>query len=174
MRHAHPTRRIPRAILAPMTSLLAVALLAGCRGEAPPGDPSLVMELGISPTPPGVGPARLIITLEDTAGAPISGADIVVEGNMSHAGMAPVLDTARMESPGRYLVEDFRFTMAGDWVLTLEATLPDGRVTVLREETNVMSPPPGVSPDSTGPPGDSAQGGTHSPRPADDASGGGP
>lgn len=172
MRYVDPTRPVPRSLLVPVAFLMALGLLAGCRGEAPRGDPGLVMDLGISPTPPGVGPARLIITLEDTAGAPMSGARIVVEGNMSHAGMVPVVDTARMESPGLYLVEQFRFTMAGDWVLTLEATLPDGRLAVLRERTNVMSPPPGVSSDSTGLHGDSSGGGSHSPAPVPDSSGG--
>lgn len=135
------------------TLLWAVALLAllgGCRGEPPQGDMSLMMDVGISPTPPGVGPARLIITLRDTTGAPVADASIAVEGNMSHAGMVPVLDTARMEAPGQYLVEDFGFTMAGDWILTLEATLPDGRIATHRLTTNVVSAPPGIHPDSSG------------------------
>ena len=141
---------------------MSLGLLAGCRGEEPTGDPGLVMELGISPTPPGVGPARLIISLADTAGSPLSGAEIVVEGNMSHAGMVPVLDTARMEEPGHYVAEDFTFTMAGDWVLTLVATLPDGRIAVHQEATNVVAPPPGLELHEPGHPGDTS-GGSHPP-----------
>ena len=57
------------------------------------------MELGNSPTPPAVGPARLIISLTDSAGVPVEGARVVVEGNMSHAGMVPVVDTALAEDP---------------------------------------------------------------------------
>jgi hypothetical protein len=110
----------------PVLILLAL-LLGACRGEMERGDPGLVLDVAISPTPPAVGPARLIITLEDTAGAPVEGAEIVVEGNMSHAGMVPVVDTAQAEGPGSYGISDFRFTMAGDWILTLRATLPDGR-----------------------------------------------
>ncbi len=127
--------------------LLTLGLVAGCRGEGPAGDPGLVLDVGISPTPPGVGPARLIISLTDTAGTPLSGAIVAVEGNMSHAGMVPVLDTARMTGPGQYLVDDFRFTMAGDWILTVEATLPDGRHTIHRQETDVVSVPPSVVPE---------------------------
>jgi hypothetical protein len=93
-----------------------------------------------------VGQARLIITLQDTAGAPLSGAEVLVEGNMTHAGMIPVFDTATMVGPGQYSVPDFRFTMAGDWVLTLRALLPDGRTAVLRTRTDVASNPGGGSP----------------------------
>jgi hypothetical protein len=129
--------------------LLTLGLVAGCRGDGPSGDPGLILDVGISPTPPGVGPARLIIALTDTAGNPLSEAVVTVEGNMSHAGMVPVLDTARMTGPGQYLVDDFRFTMAGDWILTVEATLPDGRHTVHTQETDVVSVPPSVVPEGT-------------------------
>jgi hypothetical protein len=107
--------------------LLFALLLGGCRGEMETGDAGLVLDVAISPTPPAVGPARLIITLKDSAGAPVEGAQLVVEGNMSHAGMVPVVDTAQAEGPGSYGISDFHFTMAGEWVLTLRATLPDGR-----------------------------------------------
>ena len=98
----------------------------------------MVLDVAISPTPPAVGPARLIISLEDSAGAPLDGAEILVEGNMSHAGMVPVLDTAQAEGPGRYGISDFRFTMAGDWVLIVHATLPDGRWVRSQKLTNVV------------------------------------
>ncbi|MCJ7630290.1 MAG: FixH family protein [Longimicrobiales bacterium] len=121
------------------TLLLLSTLLAGaCRGEMETGDAGLVLELAISPTPPAVGQARLIISLEDSAGAPVDGAEILVEGNMSHAGMAPVVDTAQAEGPGRYGIADFRFKMAGDWVLPLRATLPDGRWVQAGKATNVV------------------------------------
>jgi hypothetical protein len=122
----------------PVLFLLTVLLLGGCRGEMETGDSGLVLDVAISPTPPAVGPARLIISLEDSAGAPVDGAEILVEGNMSHAGMVPVVDTAQAEGPGRYGISDFRFTMAGDWVLTLHATLPDGRWVRNQKATNVV------------------------------------
>ena len=122
----------------PVLALLPGLLLASCRGEMETGDAELVLEVAISPTPPAVGQARLIITLQDTSGAPVEGAEIVVEGNMSHAGMVPVVDTAQAEGPGRYGISDFRFTMAGDWVLSLQATLPDGRWVRAQEPTNVV------------------------------------
>ena len=125
--------------------LLPLLAFGGCRGEVQPGDPGLLLEVGISPTPPGVGPARLIITLRDTLGAPLEGAEVQVEGNMSHAGMTPVLGTAVPQGQGLYSVPDFTFTMAGDWTLTVTATLPDGRWTQLRAGTSVVGAPPGGS-----------------------------
>ncbi len=134
-----------------MALLVVVLLVVGsCRGEGGSGDPGLEMDLAISPTPPAVGPAHLLITLQDTGSHPLEEARITVEGNMSHAGMVPVLDTAQAREPGKYVVEDFDFTMAGDWVLTVEATLPDGRQARLEHATRVVSSPPGLMEDTAG------------------------
>ena len=131
----------PLLLLRALAISAAVATLffgSGCRGDVGMGESPYVLDLGISPTPPAVGPARLIISLTDSAGAPVDGAEIVVEGNMSHAGMVPVIDTAQAEDSGRYGISDFTFTMAGDWVLILEASLPDGRQARLEKPTNVV------------------------------------
>jgi len=124
-------------------ALLALLLLGGCREAAPPGDSGLILELAISPTPPGVGPARLILSLRDTLGNPVEDADVRVEGNMNHAGMVPVTGTALRQGPGRYVLPDFRFTMAGTWILTATARLPDGREARTQRNTNVVGPPQG-------------------------------
>jgi hypothetical protein len=136
-----PTKAVFMALALPV-------LLFACRGAPDTGDPSLVLEVAISPTPPAVGPARLIINLRDTAGAPLEGAEVRVEGNMSHAGMVPVLATAQEEAPGIYAVSDFRFTMAGDWILTTRATLPDGRWAQTLTTTQAVGAPPGLEPDT--------------------------
>ena len=121
--------------------LLGLLLLPGCRGDFDPGDRGIEIEVGLSPTPPTVGPPRLIVTVQDTAGTPLEGARVEVEGTMSHAGMVPVLDTAGAEAPGQYVIPDFGFTMAGDWILTVTATLPDGRWARFRTATDVVGPP---------------------------------
>jgi hypothetical protein len=124
-----------------LLALLVLLPICGCREAEPPGDPGLILELGISPTPPAVGPARLIISLRDTLGNPVDGADVRVEGNMSHAGMVPVTGTAMVQGPGLYVLPDFRFTMAGGWMLTVTARLPDGREASTRRNTNVVGAP---------------------------------
>ena len=44
---------------------------------------------------------------------------------MSHAGMVSVFAEAREVEPGRYR-GNLEFTMAGDWLLSVYVTLPDG------------------------------------------------
>lgn len=129
---------VPRRFMAVLLGVVVVVTTAACRGDFDVGDPGLVVSLAVSPTPPMVGEARLIISLADSAGHPISDAIVEVEGNMTHAGMVPVIDTATAEDPGRYGISDFRFTMAGDWVLDVRATLPDGRWARTRKPANVV------------------------------------
>ena len=53
---------------------------------------------------------------------------VTVTGDMTHAGMVPVVaDALPADAPGAYLTDDFAYDMAGDWVLTAEVTLDDGR-----------------------------------------------
>ena len=73
-----------------------------------------------------VGPAQVDVTLRDAGGRAIDGADVQLRGDMTHAGMRPVLTTMESVGDGLYRASDFEFTMAGDWVLTVEATLPNG------------------------------------------------
>jgi len=40
--------------------------------------------------------------------------------------MTPVIRTLEETEPGFYAVDDFEFSMAGDWIVTAEASLPDG------------------------------------------------
>jgi len=126
-------------ITAPRGRLLVIALLllglAACR-EAAGGVPldssdgAADVRLTLEPATD----ARLVmgsfawdIVLADDAGAPIEGAAIAVRGDMNHAGMVPVEATAVEVGDGLYRA-DFEWTMAGDWIVTVTATLPDGRI----------------------------------------------
>ena len=85
---------------------------------------------------PMVGPATVLVyVLEDGEG--VSGAEIEVTGDMTHAGMMPVIAEAVEAEPGLYRTEDFRFTMGGDWILTAEITLPDGASATTRTTLTV-------------------------------------
>jgi hypothetical protein len=66
------------------------------------------------------------LNLSDAGGQPISGATVEIEGNMSHAGMAPVFAQAIEKEPGQYEAP-LEFTMGGDWFILAKVTLPDGR-----------------------------------------------
>jgi hypothetical protein len=105
--------------------LLVILFLGGCgRGSA--DLPDVDVELAVSPEPPQIGPAVVTVTLRDAGGQPISGARVELEGNMSHAGMVPVIAQAPEVAPGRYQA-DLEFTMGGDWFILVRADLPDGR-----------------------------------------------
>jgi hypothetical protein len=113
-----------------MLVLVVIALLAACgriqQGAAQEDDGKVGIELEVQPAPPRVGPATLIISLADQQGQPIKEATLAVEGNMTHAGMVPVMATVTTGEEGRYTVP-FEWSMGGDWIVTVQATLADGR-----------------------------------------------
>ena len=71
-------------------------------------------------------------------GEGISGAEVEVVGDMTHAGMVPVIATATETEAGLYTASNFEFTMAGDWIITAEIDLPNGETETV--ETNVTVP----------------------------------
>lgn len=113
-----------------LLGLAACLIAAGCRPPvAPAADttPDVALAWTVTPDPPAAGPATLALTLTDTrARRPVAGAAVKLEGDMSHPGMQPVFSTARETAPGRYEAP-IRFTMAGDWILLVDARLRDGR-----------------------------------------------
>ena len=103
---------------------VSLAFLYGCRRQVSLLDFNLTHE--VSPQPPHVGQTTITLGLTDHSDKPITGARITVEGNMSHAGMAPAVAAATEVEPGLYraIIE---LSMAGDWVVIAHCVLPDGR-----------------------------------------------
>jgi hypothetical protein len=124
--------------------LAATALVAACGLSCQPAGEQeaaeLVLELTIAPSPPRVGMANVELTLADASATAVEGATVRIEGNMNHAGMVPVFADAHEVAPGRYEAE-LELTMGGDWILLVEAELPDGRSQRWQEAL------PGVRPD---------------------------
>jgi hypothetical protein len=110
---------------------------SGCR-KPTERQAAVAIEYSISPQPVRVAAAVLAVKLRDTAGAPVPGARVSLEADMSHPGMAPVFDEAREVAPGQYH-GSLDFAMPGDWVVLIHVTLPDGRK--LEREVSV----PGVT-----------------------------
>lgn len=112
-----------------LVGLLCCGLLVvggmGC-GGAEADERAVEVEWTLRPDPPHVGPTTLTLALVDSAGHPVTGADVSVEGNMAHAGMQPDFVEATERDSGRYTAP-MEFTMAGDWFLLVNAVLPDGR-----------------------------------------------
>lgn len=105
---------------------ITLLLMTGCRRGQTSDISSIGLDLTVSPDPPTTGPAAVVIQLTDETGQPLAGATVELEGNMSHAGMAPVFSQAKEVEPGRYEAP-LAFTMGGDWFILVKATLPDGR-----------------------------------------------
>jgi nitrogen fixation protein FixH len=101
--------------------LVLCALLVGC-AQTPQADATITLNVAQST----VGAAQVDVQLADAAGQPISGAQVQLRGDMTHAGMQPVLTTMNDLGNGQYRADDFEFTMAGDWILTVQAEMPDG------------------------------------------------
>jgi hypothetical protein len=117
--------------------LIILLLLAGCRRVGQNDLADIGVNVTVNPNPPQVGQAVVTLTLSEAGGQPLTGAEVELEGNMTHAGMAPTLAQPDEVSPGRYEAP-LDFTMAGDWFILVRATLPDGRK--LERQVNV----PGV------------------------------
>jgi periplasmic copper chaperone A len=112
-----------------------LTLFAGCGADdAPASGPAL--QIGLIPAPGGINGDYLQVQLADASGAPITDAQVALEGNMTHAGMVPVTaaavtDDADGSSDGTYQLP-FQFSMLGDWIITVDITLADG-TTVTRD-----------------------------------------
>jgi hypothetical protein len=108
--------------------LISAAMLSGCRrGSTLDAAPGYEVELIARPSPAAVGEAQLELELTDPDGQAVEGAQLSVRGDMTHAGMTPVLAEATELGDGRYQA-DWEWTMAGDWVVTVEVELLDGTI----------------------------------------------
>lgn len=106
-------------------ALFLTSVVTACDKPAK-SSPIVTIEHQITPEPVRVGLATLTLKLADAGRQPITGANITVEGNMSHAGMAPVFAQAKETEQGRYRAT-LDLTMAGDWTILIHATLAGGQ-----------------------------------------------
>lgn len=114
-------------MIAPRKSLLFflfLTLALACQKTAKP--PDIAVQYEIAPQPPRAGTTTIDLKLTDKNGAPVGGARVDLEGNMSHAGMAPLSGEAKEIETGKYR-GTLQLTMAGDWVVLVHITLPDGQ-----------------------------------------------
>ncbi len=127
MRSRHPEiMDFIRTAIIVLLALLSVLVLSACGPRAEQSGDLDVTILSVSPDPAAVGDAVITLQVRDADGKPVEGATIAVEGTMTHAGMQPVIVETEALGEGRYATKDFRFTMGGDWVIIVRATLADG------------------------------------------------
>ncbi len=106
--------------------IVLLFLLTACQRGDSSDIPEIGLEMSLTPQPLTVGAAVAVFTLTDATGQPLSGATLELEGNMSHAGMVPVISQATDMGHGQYEAP-LEFTMAGDWFILVKTTLPGGQ-----------------------------------------------
>jgi hypothetical protein len=115
--------------------LLIFALtMAGCRQSAQ--NASAEIDIDLRAESLAVGEAMLVIMLTDASGQPVSAQKVEVRGDMTHAGMQPVLAESSEGENGEYEMP-FEWTMSGDWIVTVKATMADGAVAEERFDLSV-------------------------------------
>ncbi len=100
---------------------------SGCARESRQ-DSSEAVQINLTtvPYPPILGQSRLVIQITDNEGLPVNDAGLDIKGDMTHAGMVPILaKTVGGGKEGFYNVP-IEWTMGGDWIINVTATLPDG------------------------------------------------
>ena len=138
--HQAPTRfmRPGQPLWQPVLPLLlTLALLVACGSSTPPASEAAV-QITLLPGQAGNG---LQVHLHNAAHAPLTDATVTLEGNMNHAGMAPMLTDSVKDgddgaSDGVYNIP-FQFTMLGDWIVTVTVDLADGTQTTQDINVNV-------------------------------------
>ncbi|MGL4609611.1 MAG: hypothetical protein ACRCYY_07980 [Trueperaceae bacterium] len=107
---------------------LSLVLFTACRpptgnqASTLPENVKVQVEVGDNPMTGNI-PVSVFI-LEDNAG--VTGATVEVTANMTHAGMVPVIVTAKESEAGLYIADPFVIEMPGDTVITAAITMPDG------------------------------------------------
>ena len=113
----------------PVLFVLTCFLLVGCNdngADVKEADQAVAIEVLAPIFPPVVGSSDLVLRVTDVVtGMPIDDAYLSVKGDMEHDGMMPVLTSAKAGLDGEYMIP-FEWTMGGDWIVTVDATLADG------------------------------------------------
>lgn len=133
MKENHPHRSGRQLLFQPICALLCgigIALLIGACSPQATTNADNDLKITLLPAPEGIEGTAITVLLADSAGAPITDATVSLEGNMSHAGMAPisaagVQDAADGQTDGSYQVP-FQFDMLGDWIISVAVERADG------------------------------------------------
>ncbi len=118
--------------------LVTVFALTGCRQAEVTSSENVNIDVAVTPEEPAVGDATLLVTLTDPEGNPITDATVAVRGDMTHAGMVPVIPAeVSGAEDGVYVFEDFEWTMGGEWFVEVTVTLPNGETATEQFEYTV-------------------------------------
>jgi hypothetical protein len=129
--------RYAQTIIRPLNTILiilSVLFLIGCSRISQETEPNqeaqsndLKIELVEPLFPSAIGKETLNIRVFDANNQPIDNAKITVRGDMTHAGMIPIMAETENGNKGLYQLP-LEWSMSGDWIVTVQVTLPDGTV----------------------------------------------
>jgi hypothetical protein len=105
--------------------LIVSPFLAGCNRRTSTS-PNLALTWTVAPQPVRVGRTDISLNLSDTVSKPVAGAQIQLEADMAHPGMAPVFSSAKEVAPGKY-EGALDINMPGDWVVLVHGRLANGQ-----------------------------------------------
>lgn len=124
LRASSPTSYLNGRVIARLVLiLLLVTLVLACHRSAQ--NSGITFKYEVTPLPVRVGAATFDVELRDASGQAVSGAHVELEGNMSHAGMSPVIGVTREIESGKYR-GTLPLTMAGDWIILVNVTRANG------------------------------------------------
>lgn len=118
---------------------LLVLLSTSCTRRSAANGPAGDLQIRIESESHSVGLSPLSIHVTDESDEPVTGANVTVRGDMSHAGMVPVLAEAVETDPGIYRAE-FEWTMAGDWIVTVMVDRPGQEALEQQFDLSVAGP----------------------------------
>jgi hypothetical protein len=129
------TKRGTNRIIGLCLLCLFVAGLPGCKRQS---SQEIFVAHEVLPQPARVGQVEIRLRLRDASRKPLTGAEIKLEGNMSHAGMPPVFANTLEVAPGDYRAK-MELSMAGDWVVLVHVNLRDGAKLERQFEMTVLN-----------------------------------
>lgn len=120
--------------------LLALLLtLVGCRQTTEPTAENISIEIALDTENPSIGDATLLVTVNTDEGNPVNDATVNARGDMTHAGMMPVIPDAVSEAEEGVYSIPFEFTMGGDWLITVDVTLANGDTASAEYEVDAVA-----------------------------------
>lgn len=118
--------------------LILLMVLVGCRQTSETTAENITVDVALDAENPVVGDATLLVTVKTDDDSPVNDATVNVRGDMTHAGMMPVIPDAVAEaSDGVYSIP-FEFTMGGDWIITVDVTLANGETASVEYEVDAV------------------------------------
>jgi hypothetical protein len=104
---------------------ILMIILVGCRQAEPLASTDINIDVNFASEALAVGEDTILVTITDKDGNAINDATVNIRGDMSHAGMIPVLVDIEAGADGVYSAP-YDWSMAGDWEVGVTVTLPDG------------------------------------------------